>query len=134
MNAIEVNHLSRKFNKFSAVDDISFTIPKGEIFGLLGPNGAGKTTTIRILCGIMLPSAGSVNVLGYDVTRHPNEVKSQIGYMSQKFSLYNDLTPVENIMFYASIYGMPKKEQAKRIGELIEMSGLTNHQKQLTRT
>lgn len=134
MNAIEVNHLSRKFNKFSAIDDISFTIPKGEIFGLLGPNGAGKTTTIRILCGIMLPSAGSVNVLGYDVTRHPNEVKSQIGYMSQKFSLYNDLTPVENIMFYASIYGMPKKEQTKRIGELIEMSGLTNHQKQLTRT
>ncbi len=134
MNAVEVNHLSRKFNDFSAVDDISFYIPKGEIFGLLGPNGAGKTTTIRILCGIMLPSAGSVNVLGYDVTRHPNEVKSQIGYMSQKFSLYNDLTPVENIMFYASIYSVPKRERDSRVKELIEMSGLADHQKQLTRT
>ena len=103
MNAVEVTHLSRKFNDFSAVDDVSFYIPEGEIFGLLGPNGAGKTTTIRILCGIMLPSAGEVQVLGYDVTRHPDAVKSRIGYMSQKFSLYNDLTPVENIMFYASI-------------------------------
>lgn len=134
MNAVEVNHLSRKFKDFTAVDDVSFTIPKGEIFGLLGPNGAGKTTTIRILCGIMLPTEGSVNVLGVDVTRHPNDVKSRIGYMSQKFSLYNDLTPVENIMFYTSIYDVPKKERADRVNELIEMSGLTNHQKKLTRT
>ena len=134
MNSVEVEHLSRKFNDFSAVDDISFSIPRGEIFGLLGPNGAGKTTTIRILCGIMKPSAGNVNVLGYDVTRHPDEVKSRIGYMSQKFSLYNDLTPVENVLFYASIYGVPKSERAERVKELIEMADLTGHEKQLTRT
>lgn len=134
MNAIEVNHLSRKFKDFTAVDDISFTIPRGEIFGLLGPNGAGKTTTIRVLCGIMLPTAGFVNVLGYDVTRHPNEVKKRIGYMSQRFSLYNDLTPVENIMFYASIYDVAKNERAERVRVLIEKSGLTNHQKKLTRS
>jgi ABC-2 type transport system ATP-binding protein len=133
MNAVEVTHLSRKFNDFSAVDDVSFYIPEGEIFGLLGPNGAGKTTTIRILCGIMLPSAGEVQVLGYDVTRHPDAVKSRIGYMSQKFSLYNDLTPVENILFYASIYGVPKGERSERVKELVEMADLTGHQKQLTR-
>ena len=134
MNAIEVNHLTRKFKDFKAVDDISFTIPQGEIFGLLGPNGAGKTTTIRILCGIMLPTSGAVNVLGYDVRLHPNEVKSRIGYMSQKFSLYNDLTPAENIMFYSSIYDVPKHERVERTQELIKRSGLTDHQKQLTRS
>ena len=134
MNAIEVNHLTRKFKDFTAVDDISFTIPQGEIFGLLGPNGAGKTTTIRVLCSIMLPTSGSVNVLGYDVKLHPNQVKSRIGYMSQKFSLYNDLTPVENIMFYCSIYGVPKHERVDRTRELIETSGLTDHQKTPTRS
>ena len=134
MNLVEINHLSKKFKDFTAVDDISFYIPEGEIFGLLGPNGAGKTTTIRILCGIMLPSTGSANVLGYDVTKNPDAIKSRIGYMSQKFSLYNDLTPVENILFYASIYGVPKNERAKRVRELIAMADLTNHQKQLTRT
>ena len=134
MNAIEVNRLTRKFKDFKAVDDISFTIPQGEIFGLLGPNGAGKTTTIRILCGIMLPTSGAVNVLGYDVRLHPNEVKSRIGYMSQKFSLYNDLTPAENIMFYSSIYDVPKHERVERTQELINRSGLTDHQKQLTRS
>jgi len=133
MNSVEVNHLTRNFNNFFAVNDISFYIPQGEIFGLLGPNGAGKTTTIRVLCGIMLPSSGSVNVLGYNVTRNPNEVKSRIGYMSQKFSLYNDLTPVENINFYASIYGVPKKERADRVKELIKMADLSRHEQQLTR-
>ena len=133
MNSVEVNHLSRNFNDFCAVNDLSFYIPQGEIFGLLGPNGAGKTTTIRVLCGIMLPSSGLVNVLGYDVTRNPNEVKSRIGYMSQKFSLYNDLTPVENINFYASIYGVPKKDRADRVKELIKMADLSGHERQLTR-
>lgn len=133
MNAVEVSHLSRKFKDFSAVDNVSFYIPQGEIFGLLGPNGAGKTTTIRVLCGIMLPSSGTANVLGYDVARNPEEIKSRIGYMSQKFSLYNDLTPVENIMFYASIYGVPKKERAERVKELINMADLTGHERQLTR-
>lgn len=134
MNSVEVNHLSRKFKDFTAVDDISFYIPQGEIFGLLGPNGAGKTTTIRILCGIMLPTSGSVKVLDYDVTKNPNEVKNRIGYMSQKFSLYNDLTPVENIMFYASIYNVPKKERADRVRELTKMADLTGHERQLTRS
>ena len=133
MNSVEVNHLSRKFKDFSAVDDISFYIPQGEIFGLLGPNGAGKTTTIRMLCGIMLPTSGSLNVLGFDVTQNPNEVKSRIGYMSQKFSLYNDLTPVENITFYASIYGVPKKERKERVQQLMKMADLTGHERQLTR-
>jgi ABC-2 type transport system ATP-binding protein len=133
MNAVEVTHLSRKFKDFSAINDVSFYIPQGEIFGLLGPNGAGKTTTIRVLCGIMLPSSGSANVLGYDVVHNPEEIKSRIGYMSQKFSLYNDLTPVENIMFYASIYGVPKKERAERVKELINMADLSGHERQLTR-
>lgn len=133
MNAVEVSHLSRKFKDFTAVNDVSFYIPQGEIFGLLGPNGAGKTTTIRVLCGIMLPSSGTANVLGYDVARNPEEIKSRIGYMSQKFSLYNDLTPVENIMFYASIYGVPKKERADRVNELIKMADLKGHERQLTR-
>lgn len=134
MNVVEVINLSKNFNDFAAVSDVNFHIPQGEIFGLLGPNGAGKTTTIRILCGIMSPFNGSVNVLGYDVKKDSEKVKSRIGYMSQKFSLYNDLTPGENIMFYASIYGVPKQERTKRVKELIEMADLTSHQKQLTRT
>lgn len=132
MNAVEVSHLTRKFHNFSAVDDISFYIPEGEIFGLLGPNGAGKTTTIRILCGVLLPSAGSVNVLGYDVARHPEEVKRRIGYMSQKFSLYNDLSPLENLNFYASIYGVPRKECPARVEELLRMADLKGHERQRT--
>ncbi len=132
MNAVEVNHLTRKFRDFSAVDDISFYIPEGEIFGLLGPNGAGKTTTIRILCGVMLPSQGSARVLNYDVARHPEEVKKRIGYMSQKFSLYNDLTPVENLNFYASIYGVPGKERSARVEELLQMANLKEYEAQRT--
>lgn len=133
MNAVEVTHLSQKFKDFSAVKDLSFYIPQGEIFGLLGPNGAGKTTTIRVLCGIMLPSSGTANVLGFNVSRNPEEIKSRIGYMSQKFSLYNDLTPVENILFYASIYGVPIKERAERVKELVNMANLSGHERQLTR-
>jgi ABC-2 type transport system ATP-binding protein len=133
MNAVEVSRLSRKFKDFSAVKDVSFYIPQGEIFGLLGPNGAGKTTTIRMLCGITLPSSGSATVLDFDIARNPDEIKSRIGYMSQKFSLYNDLTPVENLSFYASIYGVPKKERAERVKELISMADLTGHERQLTR-
>jgi len=132
MNAVEVNHLTRKFRDFRAVDDISFYIPEGEIFGLLGPNGAGKTTTIRILCGVMLPSQGTVRVLNYDVTRNPEEVKKRIGYMSQKFSLYNDLTPIENLTFYASIYGVPGRESAARVEELLQMTNLKEYQSQRT--
>lgn len=123
-NAIIAQGLSKHFGTFKAVDDVSFTIPKGEIFGLLGPNGAGKTTTIRMLCGILAPTAGSATVLGYDVLHHPEQVKRSIGYMSQLFSLYNDLTVLENLRFYASIYGLRGGELARREDELLSMTGL----------
>ena len=132
-NAIETTLLTKHFGSFTAVKQVSFYVPRGEIFGLLGPNGAGKTTTIRMLCGIMLPSQGQGHVLGYDIARQPEEIKKRIGYMSQKFSLYNDLTPRENISFYASVYAVPRDRRTQRIAELIEMAGLGGHEKQLTR-
>jgi ABC-2 type transport system ATP-binding protein len=133
VNAVEVKNLTKRFGKFTAVNGVNFTIPRGEIFGLLGPNGAGKTTTIRMLCGLMLPEAGSATVLGFDVTRQPEQVKQRIGYMSQRFSLYNDLTALENINFYAAIYGVPKRERPTRVEELIEMSGLQSVKREQTR-
>ncbi len=133
MNAVEVHDLTRRFGKFTAINNANFYIPEGEIFGLLGPNGAGKTTTIRILCGIMLPTSGTATVLNYDVSRDPEEVKKRIGYMSQKFSLYNDLTPLENIEFYGSIYGVPAAQRRERSRELIRLVGLEEQQKKLTR-
>lgn len=132
-NAIETDLLTKRYNGFTAVDQVSFYVPKGEIFGLLGPNGAGKTTTIRMLCGITLPSEGQGHVLGYDIAKQPEEIKKRIGYMSQKFSLYNDLTPVENLAFYASIYGVPRKDRSSRVAELIDLAGLTNYTQYLTR-
>ena len=131
-NAVHVQNLTKRFGDFAAVNNVSFSIPKGEIFGLLGPNGAGKTTTIRMLCGIIDSTEGSGCVLGYDINQQPEEIKKRIGYMSQKFSLYNDLTARENIMFYASIYGVPKEKRKARVAELIEMSGLTGHENELT--
>ena len=133
-NAVEATNLTKRFGRFIAVDNINFVIPRGEIFGLLGPNGAGKTTAIRMLCGLLPPDGGSATVLGFDVTRRPDEVKKRIGYMSQKFSLYNDLTAFENINFYAAIYGVPQKGRAARVEELIEMSGLKGLERELTRT
>jgi ABC-2 type transport system ATP-binding protein len=132
-NAVETENLSRKFGDFVAVNQVNFYIPRGEIFGLLGPNGAGKTTTIRMLCGILLPTGGRATVLGYDVARQPEEIKKRIGYMSQRFSLYGDLTPVENLEFYASVYAVPREQQARRVAELVEMAGLGEHKKMLTR-
>jgi len=133
-NAVEVDNLTKRFGRFTAVNGLQFTIPRGEIFGLLGPNGAGKTTTIRMLCGLMLPDSGSARVLGFDIARQPEEIKKRIGYMSQKFSLYNDLSAFENINFYASIYSVPEKERAGRVKQLIEMSGLKGVERELTRT
>jgi ABC-2 type transport system ATP-binding protein len=132
-NAIETSLLTKRYGSFVAVNEVSFYVPRGEIFGLLGPNGAGKTTTIRMLCGITLPSAGQGHVLGFDIARQPEEIKKRIGYMSQKFSLYNDLTPRENIAFYASIYAVPRAQRAQRVAELIEMAGLSDHARELTR-
>jgi ABC-2 type transport system ATP-binding protein len=131
--AIEAIQLTKKFGDFTAVNQVSFEIPRGEIFGLLGPNGAGKTTTVRMLCGILEPTAGEARVLGYDVAQHTEEIKQRIGYMSQKFSLYNDLTVYENLDFYASLYGVPRRKLKPRLAELIEMAGLRGHEKQLTR-
>jgi len=131
-NAIEVRDLTRRFGKFVAVDHVNFEIPKGEIFGLLGPNGAGKTTTIRMLCGLLMPTEGTGTVLGFDVRKEPEEIKKRIGYMSQKFSLYDDLTAYENINFYARLYGVPRAELKPRIAELIEMAGLTGYERELT--
>lgn len=131
-NSVHATHLTRKFGDFVAVDQISFDIPKGEIFGLLGPNGAGKTTTIRMLCGILTPTSGQAHVLGFDVARQAEQVKQRIGYMSQKFSLYNDLTVAENLGFYANLYGIPREKVKPRMTELIEMAGLRGHERQLT--
>lgn len=133
VNVVEVRDLSKRFGKFTAVGRVNFYIPRGEIYGLLGPNGAGKTTIIRMLCGLMLPDEGSATVLGFDIARQPEEIKKRIGYMSQKFSLYNDLTALENINFYAAIYSVPATERGKRVGELVEVAGLKGHERELTR-
>ncbi|MCX7680772.1 MAG: ATP-binding cassette domain-containing protein, partial [Anaerolineae bacterium] len=103
--AVEVINLTKKFGDFTAVDGISFTIRRGEIFGFLGPNGAGKTTTIRMLLGLLRPTSGTARVLGFDVTRQSEEIRKRIGYMSQRFSLYQDLTVSENLEFYGRTYG-----------------------------
>ena len=131
-NAIVVDKLTKEFGDFTAVDQVSFTIPKGEIFGLLGPNGAGKTTTIRMLCGLLRPTTGDAKVMGYQITSQPEEIKTKIGYMSQQFSLYNDLTAYENLDFYSRIYGLSNKHREARIDELIEISGLRDHRGTLT--
>jgi ABC-2 type transport system ATP-binding protein len=128
--AMVVSSLTRKFGDFTAVDSISFSIPRGEIFGLLGPNGAGKTTTIRMLCGILTPTTGSASVMGYDVASQPEEVKKRIGYMSQKFALYDDLTVIENLDFYAALYSVPENILKSRLAELVAMAGLEGHEKQ----
>lgn len=123
-SAVTLEGLTRTFGDFIAVNKISLAVPKGEIFGFLGPNGAGKSTTIRMLCGILEPSSGSGQVAGFDVATQAELIKENIGYMSQKFSLYEDLTVAENIAFYGGIYRLPAKELAERADWVIEMAGL----------
>lgn len=118
-SAIEVDQLTRRFGSFTAVDKISFTVGAGEVFGFLGANGAGKTTAIRMLTGLLEPSAGRATVAGYDVARDAPKVKRNIGYMSQRFSLYEDLTVRENIDFYGGIYGLTRREINTRSDELL---------------
>jgi ABC-2 type transport system ATP-binding protein len=132
MNAIEVRHLTRRFGAFVAVNDLSFDEGQGEIFGFLGSNGAGKSTTIRMLCGLLRPTSGSATVGGTDVGRDPEAVKLRIGYMSQRFSLYEKLTVDQNIAFFAGIYGLPRERFAARRAAVLEMSGLKGRESALT--
>jgi ABC-2 type transport system ATP-binding protein len=129
---IEVRGLTRRFGDHVAVDDLTFTVYEGEVFAFLGPNGSGKSTTIRMLCGILTPSAGEGRVLGYDIITEGERIKRSIGYMSQRFALYEDLTVRENLEFYAGIYEVPSHERRGRIEELIEMAGLTGRAHQLS--
>ena len=124
--AIEVKDLVKKFGDFTANDHLTFQVKKGEIFGFLGANGAGKTTAMRILCGLSAPTSGEVNVAGYNVYKDAENVKKSIGYMSQKFSLYEDLTVKENFRFYGGIYGLTGKRIKQRISELLEKLDFTH--------
>ena len=125
--AVTLRDLEKRFGDFIAVNRVSLDVKKGEIFGFLGPNGAGKSTTIRMLCGILPPSGGSGTVAGFDIVREPEEIKKQIGYMSQRFSLYDDLTVEENIDFYSGIYKIPAERKRERKEWVIGMAGLAEH-------
>jgi len=130
--AIKTTNLTRIFGDFTAVDALNVEIKPGEICGFLGPNGAGKSTAIRMLCGILEPSSGSGSVLGYDLVRQSESIKRRIGYMSQKFSLYEDLTVIENIDFYAGIYNLPYQQRPARVGEMLELASLRDRRHELT--
>lgn len=123
---IEVTNLVKKFGNFIANDNLNFDVYKGEIFGFLGANGAGKTTAIRILCGLSVPTSGKAIVAGFDVGKYPNKVKANIGYMSQKFSLYNDMTVKENFRFYGGIYGLSRKEIKEKTQFFLQKLNMEN--------
>lgn len=130
--AVQVEELTRKFGDFTAVDHVSFNVKKGEIFGFLGANGAGKTTTIRMLCGLLLPTSGRATVGGFDVYTQPDLIKQNIGYMSQRFSLYEDLTVRENIEFYGGVYGLKRKQIQQKTDELLDYLHLSDRADTLT--
>lgn len=132
--AVEVRELTRVFGDFVAVDRISLTVETGQVFGFLGPNGAGKSTTIRMLCGLLLPSSGAGRVAGFDIMTESETIKRHIGYMSQKFSLYDDLTVEENIDFFTGIYNVPRAKRKKRKDWVLEMAGLADKRTNLTRS
>ena len=132
--AVEVKGLTKVFGNFTAVDHIDLKVIKGKIFGFLGPNGAGKSTTIKMLCGLLLPTSGEGTIAGSDIFRESEEIKKKIGYMSQKFSLYDDLTVEENIDFFAGIYKVPKSTRHERKAWILEMSDLTTHTSSITRS
>jgi len=132
--AVSVQALEKRFGKFTAVNRINFEVNRGEIFGFLGPNGAGKSTTIRMLCGIIPPSSGSGQVGGFDIIKEQYKIKEHIGYMSQKFSLYDDLTVEENINFYSGIYKIPKDQRESRFKETIRQADLEGMEARLTST
>ena len=129
---ITVEGLTKRFGSFVAVNGVSFEVQAGEVVGYLGPNGSGKTTTIRMLCGLLRPSAGTARILDIDVVRNPEGVKRHIGYMSQKFSLYDDLTVRENLEFYAGVYDLSPEEQKRRLAEIVHMAGLEGRTESIT--
>ena len=130
--AVSIRGLHRTFGALVAVDHLTLDIESGEVFGLLGPNGSGKTTTIRMLCGLIAPTAGTAEVAGLDVTRVPEQVRERIGYMSQRFGLYEDLTVAENLDFYGEVYGLRGRAQAVRSGDVVQFLGLGPRLAQLT--
>ena len=132
--AVSVTKLEKRFGDFTAVNKIDFEVKKGEIFGFLGPNGAGKSTTIRMLCGIITPTSGNGTVGGFDINHQQEQIKQNIGYMSQKFSLYDDLTVEENINFYSGIYKLSKKDKDRRKEEIIKLADIEPFRKRMTRT
>lgn len=131
-NAIEIINLTKRFDKFVAVNDVSFNVKKGEVFGFLGPNGSGKTTVIRMLIGLISPTSGTGKVLGYDITKENEKIRKHIGYMSQKFSLYEDLTVEENLNFYADVYCIPKDKLKQKKNEILEMADLIGKENMIT--
>ncbi|HTU40069.1 MAG TPA: ABC transporter ATP-binding protein [Candidatus Aquilonibacter sp.] len=133
-SSVVIENLVKRFGDFVAVDRINLDVRKGEVFGFLGPNGAGKSTTIRMLCGLLTPSSGRARVAGYDVGREPESVRQNIGYMSQKFSLYNDLKVIENIRLFAGLYSVPANLLKERIEWALEMANLKGHEHLITGT
>jgi ABC-2 type transport system ATP-binding protein len=133
-DTVVVHGLRKTFGAMVAVEGLDLTIHRGEVFGLLGPNGSGKTTTIRMLCGLMVPSGGSATVVGFDVVREAEQIRRRIGYMSQRFGLYDDLTVTENLTFYASVYGLHGAERRARVAELLDELGLRERTAQLAGT
>jgi len=131
--AVEVENLVKRFGDFTAVDDVSFRVRRGEIFGFLGPNGAGKSTAIRVLCGLLRPTSGLARVGGYNVARDPETVRQNIGYMSQKFSLYDDLTVEENLDFFGGVYGVPESRKREREDFVLRMAGLEDRRTTMTK-
>jgi ABC-2 type transport system ATP-binding protein len=132
--AISVHGLTKRFGRLTAVNDVTFDVARGEVFGLLGPNGAGKSTTIRMLCGITSASEGSASVAGYDIDRDPEDVRQNIGYMSQRFSLYRDLTVAENIRFFGGVYGLEGERLSSRMRDVVRLAGLEGLENEITGT
>ena len=126
--SLHVEHLTKHFDQFTAVDDVSFAVHRGEIFGLLGPNGAGKTTTIRMLLGLLAPTSGVGSVLGFDIVKQAEEIRQRVGYVSQKFALYADLTAAENFDFYAGVYGLKRQTVLERRNEILPTVGLNGQE------
>ena len=134
MKVIQTNNLTKKFGSFTAVDSISFEVEKGEIFGFLGANGAGKTTAMRMLCGLSTPTSGEGTVAGFDVNKNPEDIKKNIGYMSQKFALYEDLKVWENLRLFAGIYGVPSKEIGPKIDSLLKTLGFEDEKETMVKS